>query len=147
MPWAIMDQAVGLPTLNACFIDGTFFVANHPMENSYMTVTPPWKRFCGSSPSMVRAPCLQSFITVVLPDSGIIFPSKSLAAMVMLAPSIGCCTGHICELDGIQRTVPRELEIFDKNKLAHYRVFFMLIFLFLLSAMFRYLGNCQFISN
>jgi hypothetical protein len=25
MPWAIMDQAVGLPTLNACFIDGTFF--------------------------------------------------------------------------------------------------------------------------
>jgi hypothetical protein len=29
MPWAIMDQAVGLPTLNACFLDGTFFVANH----------------------------------------------------------------------------------------------------------------------
>jgi hypothetical protein len=29
MPWAIMDQAVGLPTLNSCFVDGTFFVANH----------------------------------------------------------------------------------------------------------------------
>ncbi len=29
MPWAIMDQAVGLPALNGCFIDGTFFVANH----------------------------------------------------------------------------------------------------------------------
>jgi hypothetical protein len=29
MPWAIMDQAVGLPALNGCFIDGIFFVANH----------------------------------------------------------------------------------------------------------------------
>jgi hypothetical protein len=24
-----MDQAVGLPALNGCFIDGIFFVANH----------------------------------------------------------------------------------------------------------------------
>jgi hypothetical protein len=29
MPWAIMDQAVGLPALNGCFIDGMFFVVNH----------------------------------------------------------------------------------------------------------------------
>jgi hypothetical protein len=29
MLWAIMDQAVGLPALNFCFIDGIFFVANH----------------------------------------------------------------------------------------------------------------------
>jgi hypothetical protein len=28
-PWAIMDQAVGLPVLNGCFIEGISFVANH----------------------------------------------------------------------------------------------------------------------
>jgi hypothetical protein len=29
MPWTIMDQAVGLPALNGCFIDGIFFIVNH----------------------------------------------------------------------------------------------------------------------
>ncbi len=32
MPWAIMDQAVGLPALNGCFTNGVFFVANHLIE-------------------------------------------------------------------------------------------------------------------
>jgi hypothetical protein len=42
MPWAIMDQAVGLPTLNACFIDGTFFsflIKKIKTQETYMAIS------------------------------------------------------------------------------------------------------------
>jgi len=86
------------------FVKLVMIMFDEPMENSYMTVTPPWKRFCKLSPSMVTVPCLQRLITVVLLDSGIIFPSKSLAVMAMLASSMECCTVHIRELDGSQKS-------------------------------------------
>jgi len=50
MSWAIMDQAVGFPTLNACFIDGTFFAANPDQGNYFKGASRNTGRRSGNTP-------------------------------------------------------------------------------------------------